>query len=261
MNTDEKINICLTTISSRLQHLSGTLASLLAQKYKNTVIHVYVSKEAYLLDDGIHQLPDSILEMQDQANGRLKISYCKNIGPYRKLLPFLYENWGQSCLVATADDDTIYPVDWLERMVAAYELYNCVIAHRGHRIVLRDEGFAPYRSWMRSRLEFNPSNMILPTGKDGVLYDTAFFPENVLNVADAMRYAPTADDLWFRWNLAMNGIPVYLLNDNYADSFPESNYGSSLYLNFNRGGNNDRAITGLDAYFKSQFNYSMTQIS
>lgn len=262
MTTLGTINISMTSMRSRLSTLSLTLRSLLDQSYDDLCVNLYLSHESYLLDEGVQSLPEEIVVLQESSEGRLKISFCPNWGPYRKLLPFLHANWGLSKLVVTADDDTIYPADWLQGLVSAYDIYRCVIGYRGHRINVRDGRIAPYRSWMRSAIEENPSSMILPTGKDGILYNTAFFPINVLNMADAMRLAPTVDDLWFRWHLLLNRIPVYLINLDYTSAtFEETGYDSSLYLNYNREGGNDTAITGLQSYFAERFDVDVTALA
>jgi len=253
------IDISLTSISSRMHTLGDTLRSLLNQDYRDVRINLYLSREPYLLDEGVPHIPDDILALQREAGSRLNIAYCVNTGPYRKLLPFLREDWGTSRIVVTVDDDTIYPPHWLTTMLQAYDTYGCVIAFRGHRVAVREGNIAPYSSWMRSHVEENPGQLILPTGKDGILYDTSFFPINVLNVEDALQMAPTADDLWFRWHLSLNGINTYLINTNYrSGTFTESDYEDSLFLSFNQGGKNDVAIAALEGYFQNKFQFSMT---
>lgn len=256
----DKIDISLTSISSRMGTVCQTLRSLLDQDYPDLQVHLQLSREPYLLDKGVPVLPAELVALQAGSAGRLQIHYCRNIGPYRKLIPYLFQNWGQSKLVATADDDTVYPRNWLSTLAAAYETYGCVIAYRGHRINTASGQIKPYRSWMRSRIEENPSRLILPTGKDGILYDTAFFPVNVLNVEDALQIAPTADDLWFRWHLSLNGIHTYLINTDYrSETFTETDYETSLYLNFNRGGSNDVAIATLESYFLQRFQFTIAE--
>jgi hypothetical protein len=237
-----------------------TLESLLAQDYGDLRVHLHLSREPYLLDEGVPDLPQSLIDLKRAAGDRLNIVYCPNIGPYRKLLPYLQRHWGESRLVVTSDDDTIYPPDWLTGLVQAYAFHRCSVAYRGHRMSYTDAGFTRYRSWMKSTIEENPSQLILPTGKDGILYDTAFFGIDVLNVAEAVRLAPTADDLWLRWHLARNGVAVYVIRTDYTDSFEETGYESSLYLNYNRGGNNDRAIADLDAYFRKQHQFGLIPV-
>lgn len=169
------------------------------------------------------------------------------------------EHWGQSKLVATADDDTLYPEDWLAQLVEAHSKYGCQIAFRGHRICVSGSKFAPYRSWMRTKVEENPGLLLLPTGKDGVLYDTAFFPIEVLNASEALRVSPTADDLWFRWHLARRGVPVYFIRTDYRDTFDEGEYETSLYLNYNRDGKNDHSVRELNKYFINHFSFSLAE--
>jgi len=256
------IDISMTSMSSRMGTLPHTLRSLLAQSYGDLCINLHLSREPYLLDEGVPELSEEMRQLQDEAGDRLNVVYCPNWGPYRKLVPYLYANWGLSKLVVTVDDDTIYPADWLQGLVDAYDIYRCVIGYRGHRINVRDGRIAPYRSWMRNRIEENPSQMILPTGKDGILYNTAFFPINVLNMKDALRLAPTVDDLWFRWHLLMNKVPVSLINLDYkAGTFDETDYDSSLYLNFNQDGGNDTAIAGLQEYFQERFEVDVTDLA
>jgi hypothetical protein len=114
---------------------------------------------------------------------------------------------------------------------------------------------------MRSTIEENPSAMIVGTGKDGILYDTAFFPESVLNIESALQLSPTADDLWLRWNLSENGIPTYVINSDYRTPLDGHDYSSSLYLSFNQFGGNDAAISALDAYFQDSHDFDLKSLA
>ncbi len=256
------IDISLTSISSRISTLPQTIRSLLNQNYSDIRINLYLSKEGHLLDEGVPDLTEEMTNLQAEAGERLRISYVRNTGPYRKLLPYLWENWGLSKLVVTVDDDTIYPADWLVGLLDAYDKYGCVVGYRGHQVKLNRRGIAPYREWMRAGVSLNPSPLILPTGKDGVLYNTAFFPSSVLNLEAALQIAPTVDDLWFKWNLALNGISTYLLNTDYkSETFEETDYSSSLYLNFNRKGGNDVAVKNLETYFQKNHDFKVSNSS
>ncbi|MEM6409458.1 MAG: hypothetical protein AAF700_13725 [Pseudomonadota bacterium] len=259
--TQPHIDISLTSISSRLSTLPVTLASLLGQDYSNFTVNLYLSRDPYMLDEGVPELPQDIVDLIDGSGGKLRCRYCENIGPYRKLIPYLYENWGLSRLVVTVDDDTIYPETWLQQMVDYYHDFGCVIAFRGHEIRFRNSALAPYKNWMRSGIQDNPSPLLLPTGKDGVLYNTAFFPIDVFNMREAKTLAPTTDDLWFRWHLALNGIRAYIINTDYTrETFAESDYESSLYLNYNISGGNDAAVERLDAYFKERHGFDIMSL-
>ena len=188
-------DVSLTTISARIETVATTLASLLDQERPPPRIYLWRSDEPFLIDEGVRDLPADLAAMIRDAEGRIEVRRCANWGPYRKLVPYLMENWGRGRLVATADDDTIYPRHWLASLVDCNLRFGSVITYRGHQIAFREGALAPYRSWMRGGIRINPSRLILPTGKDGVLYDTSLFHPSVLNIRQALRLAPTTDDL------------------------------------------------------------------
>ena len=254
-----QITISLTSISGRLPALAGTLRTLLRQDYPSFRIRLYLSHEPFLLDDGIRLPPEEIVTLA-REDDRLDIRFVPNIGPYRKILPFLAETRGRRCIVATADDDTLYPADWLSGLYRAFRAYRCVVCYRGHYMRREGVNFAKYRQWMRNDVPRNPDLFNLPTGKDGVLYDTSFFDPRVLDYPRALRLASTADDLWLKWHYsATNMISTYIINDDYkANTFEHSDPegGDGLYRSFNKDGGNDATIENLEAYFKDEFGRS-----
>lgn len=244
------IVVSLTTISTRMDAITRTLRSLLAQDHPDFRVRLHLSREPFLLDAGVPGALPSALEALARADPRLEIRFTPNLGPYRKILPVLAELGGARALVATADDDTVYPPDWLGGLVAAHRRHRCVVCYRGHRMVRRDHVFADYRSWMHGGILRNPDIYNLPTGKDGVLYDTDFFDPRVLNHVRALAIAPTADDLWLKWHYsAFADVPTYIIHPDWkTQSFSDDSFGVSLYRNFNREGGNDETIRQLEAY-------------
>ena len=257
------VDVSLTAIAARLDRLPEVLDSLLAQDYAPRRVHLYLSHEPHLLDAGVPALPPALAAMQAHAGGRLEVRFVPNTGPYRKLLPYLRAAGGRSRLVATADDDTLYPPDWLSGLVAGWRACRCVVGYRGHRIRIEAGAPAPYRSWMQARTGPNPGRLLLPIGKEGVLYDTAFFPDAVLDTEAALRIAPTADDLWFRWHLALNRIPVFLIDGAGAGpgAGPEAPAsGDSLFLRYNMAGGNDATVAALEAYIRRRHGASIADL-
>lgn len=248
------ITISLTSISSRVPALASTLRSLLRQDYPDFLIRLYLSHGPFLLDEGIRRTPEEIANLAEEDD-RLEVRFVPNIGPYRKMLPFLAETVGRRCLVATADDDTIYPSDWLSGLYQALCIHRCVVCYRGHHMRREGTRFAQYRHWMRNVVPRNPDLFNLPTGKDGVLYDTSYFNPGVLDYAAALRLAPTADDLWLKWHYsATNKVSTYIINSNYkAHTFEQSDADGGLYRFFNKDGGNDVTIRNLEHHFKNSF--------
>lgn len=252
------VHVSLTSISQRIGILAPTIRSLLSQSYPSFSVTLYLSSEPYLLDQGVSgELPDDLKALAD-GDSRFRAAFTRNIGPYRKILPILIEGWGARRLIATADDDTIYPEDWLARLVENYEKHKCVICYRGHMIAFIDGKFAPYRHWMVNKMKVNPHLHIVPTGKDGILYDTDFFHPRVLDYGAAYSLVPTTDDLWLKWHTAVMGVKCYSINTDYTtQTFENVDLSQSLYLSFNKGGKNDEAIQRLEAYARSELNFSL----
>lgn len=244
------VTVTLTAIASRLPTLPITIRSLLAQDYARFEVVLYLSDEPYLLDAGIGGVvPAPLALLARGSGGAFSIRIVPNMGPYRKLLPFLGETFGQRRLVATADDDTVYPPDWLSRMVAAYEKRRCIVCHRAHFMRRGGADGEGYRGWMAGEVLRNPDIDVLPTGKDGVLYDTIFFHPRVIDYATAREIAPTADDLWFKWHSAAVGVSAYVIDrQGKGDGFGHHGFRDSLFHAYNRGGGNDAALAALSRY-------------
>ncbi|TQI75644.1 hypothetical protein FHT98_3428 [Bosea sp. AK1] len=253
-STAEPITISLTTIRARLPTLHLTLESLAQQSYPSLTIRLYVSRDAFLLDEGIDALPDACMRVIEEHAPRIEVHFVRNIGSYRKLVPLLEERLGQSSLVVTADDDTLYPPSWVSDLYFHYRLQNCIVCYRGHQMAYDDSGWINYRSWMRRPPGASRSVLNLPTGKDGVLYNTIFFHPDVLDMQRGVALARTVDDLWFKWHSAILDVPVFMIHADYrVNSLPETTKDHSLYKNFNEQGGNDRAIAAIEADFRTRY--------
>lgn len=256
----QKIIVSLTVIGTRVDHLHLTLDSLLRQDMHDFELRIHASRTPYLLDPGIARIPEACLALM-RGDPRVRWDLVENIGPYRKLLPLLADEAERGSLLVTADDDTLYPRNWLSSLVREYHARRCIIAFRGHDMAHTDTGFVRYRRWMEGSIGRNPSVFSLPTGKDGVLYHPSFFHPNVLDVHRACRLAATADDLWFKWHTAVRDVPVYVINPDYATgSFADINTGPSLYQEHNRDGANDAAVARLEVYAQAAYGRSLFDI-
>lgn len=254
------VAIGLTTIAARVETVSGTVASLLGQDYPSFTVNLYVSREPHLLDRGITgDLPRELQELQD-GHRNFRVWFVPNIGSYRKLIPLLYQSLGHRRLLATADDDTIYPDHWLWGLVKHYQDHRCIVCYRGHFMARRDGHFLPYRQWMKNGIDRNPDLYVLPTGKDGVLYDTALLHPRVLDYDTALGIAPTADDLWFKLHSAAVDVPTFAIHADYRTfSLAGVEVGDSLYRRFNSAGENDETVRRLREYALGTLEFDFEQ--
>ena len=267
-----KLTVCLTTIDSRLPHLHRVIESLHQQEVSPKEIRLHISREPYLLDKGIS--PDNPHLKELQKFPLLKVKWVDNTGPYRKIVPFLQEHFSHHVatdqLFVTVDDDTLYPPEFLRVLLERYEKHDCVVAFRGRAMVLEAAEIASYPTWGIG-LDY-PSMSNLPTGKDGVLYSTRFFTRDFVRLDNALALAPTADDLWIKWQCGLNGVPAIVLNPIACISdykgFPVVDYskeyrGNSLYSSYNANsaqGKNDDSVRKLEAYVKDLLGQSLAQV-
>jgi hypothetical protein len=267
------IQIGLTSIRGREGALLRTLRSLLRQSLQgveaSVELHLFLSPDAYLLDRGFQAVPAALRRLQRPAQpGRIgfAVHLVPNCGPYRKLLPLIERlsvaQRQADPLLITADDDTLYPRDWLRRLLAAERRWGCVVGFRGRRLVIGPERrILPYGQWLKndpSLLE--PSLLTVPTGKDGVCYRLSYLHASVLDLQRAIALAGHADDLWFKRCTLLMGVPSVLLHHSFEQQFPELNgrgrqvggkvrlqEDASLFLALNKAGGNDRVLECLDA--------------
>jgi len=261
--------VTLTVISPRIETLPAVLDSLRAQSVRPARVHLHLSHEPHLLDEGLSS--DHPVIQRLEGDGWLQLHWVPNLGPYRKIVPFLnargYGADGADAngLFITVDDDTLYPPRFVEYLLRHHERHQCVVAHRGRRIRLNLEGisyppFKPYAEWHDGLREPRLAN--LPTGQSGVLYKRSWFPKN-LELEAALAIAPTHDDLWLRWLTAKEGVGAVILQPNAAAktkelAFPAVNPAANaeertLWKTYNgQGGGNDNAAIAIQSYWQER---------
>jgi glycosyltransferase involved in cell wall biosynthesis len=245
--------ISLTTISSRIREATNTIKCLLNQNTKkNYEVHLYLSQEPYLLDEGFQNIPDEINDLLNEYS-HFHVKWTLNTGPYRKLLPALADAWACRAdrIIITCDDDVDYPNDFLEIITEAHQKNNCITAFRGYTIQADNDKILPYTTWQISKIE-QKSLRNVPTGKDGILYRASYFDEGVFNLTNIYAICPTTDDLWFKWHTAIKNIPVEFIAHPSNIEFPSSknsNKNNTLFRKFNKLGGNDKSVNLLEQFF------------
>ena len=248
-----RVHVSLTTISGRVAGLPGVLRSLEAQTLLPDRIHLWISPEPFLLDEGVRRadLPDEVLARAE--DGRLSIRETPNIGPHRKLLPLLERVHGDPDppLIVTADDDSFYPPRWLEAMVGAWREERCAVTWRARRIRETAAGLAPYRDWpLVPRFEEVLSHRLLATGTDGQLLHPDMLHPAVRGEA-YRELCPSRSDAWITGALLAAGTPTLKLSVLRAlgvDDLPDGPAGMPAF----RAAKRDRPATGLWRFNRSR---------
>ena len=138
--------ISLTSYGNKLQLLYLTIESLLHQTVKPNKIILWLDQTKYTEYDSI----PLALRMQEKRG--LEIKYCEDVKSYTKLIPALL-NYPDSIIIS-ADDDIIYPIDFVERLFKAYRQDSSKIYfYRGHYILFDKNGTPkPYLEWLKEVL-------------------------------------------------------------------------------------------------------------
>ena len=188
--------VSLTTYSHRINDVYLVVESMLRQSVLPNRIILWLDEDEFSGD----MLP-VLLKKQRQRG--LEIMYCKNIRSYKKIIPTLQLT--KDCNIITVDDDIIYPYDFIERFLLAYQKNkNCVYYYCG-RIILHDGNrFKSYNKWpmVESSTELFD---VLPTGAGGVFYPAGCFDDRVTDESLFMDLCPHADDVWLRVMTMLKG--------------------------------------------------------
>jgi hypothetical protein len=167
---------------------------------------------------------------------------------YKKLVPALADY--RDCFIATADDDVVYPDDWLAQLVHAVRPDEReVVGLRGRWITETGHGaFAPYESWPLVDGDSGASGRIVLTGVGGILYPPGCFGPEVADAERFLSLCPRADDLWFYFQLRSNGYLCRKVGDLEPLETVAGSQTESLW-SANRSGHNDASWARLVGEF------------
>lgn len=230
----EQIIVSLTSYPARIECVADTIASLLQQSLQPQKIILWLASEQF--PQGEQQLPADLLQQTEQG---LQIGWCEDLRSYKKLIPTLALH--PEKVIVTADDDILYPPDWLARLLIGHLQHSeAIICHRAHQVLREPDGaFQPYAAWPKEVRAEQPSMEYLFTGNGGVLYPAGSLHADVLQKERFQALCPTGDDLWF-WAMAvLNNRPVMPLQEagESLTTVPASQAQSLWHNNVSQGGN------------------------
>lgn len=196
----------MTSTAGRLAVLRYTLLSLLEQSTAFDRVVLNLSREPYLQDEGVEEVPQWLRDLQDE--GRVEVCWTENTGPYRKLLPAL-ERFGDDALVVTCDDDVIYGADWLGKLLEHAGRHPETIICGHARVPVRNAfgRLQSYVHWPRVTTD-EGYPVLLPIGVAGVVYRKRLLDYEFLVWPEFLKVAPRQDDLWFKEASARRGTLV-----------------------------------------------------
>ena len=118
------VYISLAACSFRFNTVQKVIKSILQGTILPDQIYIMISKEAYLLDEGISKRwlnANTELGRLIESTKLITVVYTSNIGPHRKLIPLLAQTIDMDALIVTIDDDASYSTNFLEQLLQAYK--------------------------------------------------------------------------------------------------------------------------------------------
>lgn len=205
---NSEVIVSLTTHGERIYNVFRAIESIFQQSVKANKVILYLS-DVEFKDKELPAL------LQNQMKRGLDIHYVKDIRAYTKLVPAIKEF--PEATIITIDDDYMYPVNTIERLLVAHaEFPNAVCCHASRAIKLANEKeLLPYSTFPQifpKKLESDISYMA--EGFGAVLYPPHCMHEDAVEDELFMRLSPLADDLWYKCMELLVGTPVFQLPRN-----------------------------------------------
>ena len=231
--SDEQLIVSLTSYIPRFGKLHLTLESLLNQAKKPDKICLWISKNE------MTELPANVKRLTKRG---VTILPCDDLRSYKKIV-FAVQEYPDAIIV-TADDDVIYPQNWLSTLYNAHlEDRTTIICHRAKLMIYDQYGILnSYNLWPKITTE-HKSELVFPTGVGGVLYPPGSLSDQVTDTDSFMTLCPHNDDIWLKVMSLLTGRECRRIN-----VFPkhlqevEGTKEVSLYKINVLGGRNDTQI-------------------
>lgn len=228
----------MTTYPGRLRGCYLTIESILEGRVSPDLIVLWLAKEE--MNDS--SVPGTLLRQQRRG---LDVRYVDdNYRSANKLVHALKAF--PDAIIVTADDDILYPRDWLAELINVHEQQgDVIICHRGHYLGTDESGnLLPYGEVHDSGIGgIVPSYNLLPTGVSGILYPPYSLDPRVSDLTTYREVCPTSDDIWFRAMSILAGTKARRVRsqDSHFPTIRRSQGTSLMNCNL-QGGENDRAL-------------------
>ncbi|ATD80935.1 MULTISPECIES: hypothetical protein [Desulfovibrio] len=202
--------VSLTSYPKRISTCHLVIESILAQYTKNIKVILWLAREEF---PGREK--DLPAELRALVSDEFSIEWCENIYSFKKLIPSLLKY--PEKIIITADDDVIYPQNWLDSLITSYihspEAVHC---HRAHRVKIDVSGnIVEYSKWKKRIKSISPRFDNFMTGVGGVLYpqNSLFF--EVLRKDLFLDLCRFGDDIWFWAMCVLNGTKIRVVKDGF----------------------------------------------
>jgi len=236
------IVVSLTTFGPRLQEVHFAIESIAAGRVLPSRLILWLDS-----DDDLHRIGPALRRLQ-----RRGLEILATNAAYRshtKYFGYIAAGGDLGVALALADDDLLYPHDWLSRLVEAHaSTPEDMVCWRAHRIVIRDGRIAPYEEWVHAGLADQVARFsVFGTSGAGQLLPPRLLHELARLGTAFFEDAAGNDDLWMHATAVRIGMRSRLVTDRptLPPYVPGTQERSSLWAENGAGGGNDRMVAAL----------------
>lgn len=211
---EHHIVVSLTSFPSRFPKIGMVLKSLILQTVKPDRIIVYLGSDCAESDI------TEEMKSYEQYGVEFRIDGEKDLKPHKKYYYAMREF--PDSIVVTADDDVLYPKDWMQKLYNSYLLNpHAVNAWRVHYIRIKNGKIQPYNYWIdQVRTIRKPSKRLIAIGNGGILYPPGIFGEDLFDLNAIESLCLCADDLWLKCHEIRKNVPVVWVKSMKVDPAP-----------------------------------------
>lgn len=177
----------------------------------------------------------------------LEVVLTDNFGPHTKYFPYVKSVRDHRLPLVTADDDIMYPRNWLRQLGRAYiDNPTSINCHWASTVLVEDGRLKSYHTWPNCRNAV-PAFSNFGLGVSGVIYPPSMLAELAIQGAAFQHLSPTADDVWLHWVALRAGYPVRQISPvpRHFALIPGTQEQTLMKTNNVEGSGNDAWIRGL----------------
>ncbi|MFS4467376.1 glycosyltransferase family A protein [Maribacter sp. 2210JD10-5] len=194
-STQVPVIVSLTSIPSRIRTLHLVIRSLLNQDTSPKKIVLWLNENLKPV------IPKKLKKLEGDL---FEIKYSQLTCSHRKLIHSLQEFPNE--IIVTCDDDLMYRRNWISLLYKEHQKFpENIIANQTSHINFDDSNKPlPFKKWRKEFInKFNPKALV-PIGAWGILYPPNSLHQETTNIILFLKYAPKADDLWFKAMAILN---------------------------------------------------------